>query len=173
MSLARWLYFLTVCVLTGCAGPIDPAESVQIATRDRFELVSGVLEASCGSLDCHGQVGRNLRIYSQLGLRQDASKFPGLGAGVVSAREIESNYRAATSLEPELLSLVVRDQGKDPERLTLIRKARGAEEHKGGKAIVSGGAADRCLISWLASRVDESACADGAVIARPEVVPPG
>ena len=172
MSLLRLHCALMVCVLAGCAGPIDATESLPIATRDRFELVSGVLEASCGSLDCHGQVGRNLRIYSQLGLRQDTSEFPGLDAGVPSAREVDSNYRAATSLEPELLSLVVGDQGKDPERLTLVRKARGAEEHKGGKAIATGGAADRCLISWLASRVDESACAEGAVIARPDVVPP-
>ncbi len=151
-----------------CAGPSNTTEQVQVATRTRFELVSGVLGARCGSLDCHGQVGRSLRIYSQLGLRQDADDYPGLEAGIVSETEVEANFRAATTLEPEIMAAVVSDQGRNPERLTLVRKARGSEDHKGGQAIVTGSTSDRCILSWLASDVDDSACTEGALVVRPD-----
>ena len=153
---------------TGCAGPDNPSELQQVATRARFELVSGMLGAHCGSLDCHGQVGRSLRLYSQLGLRLNPAEFPSLDAGLVSESEVEANYRAAVALEPELLALVVREHGQNPERLTLLRKARGAEEHKGGAAIARGSAADQCLTSWFASQVDETACAEGTLLTRPD-----
>ena len=41
--------------------------------------VSRLLEKRCGTLDCHGQVGRSLRLYGQFGLRfveGDASNQP-------------------------------------------------------------------------------------------------
>ncbi len=159
---------LLTLVAAGCAGPANPTERVTIATRARFELVSGVLGARCGSLDCHGQVGRSLRIYSQLGLRLDANEFPGLDAGVVSEGEVLANYWASVSLEPDTMALVVSDQGRDPERLTLVRKARGSENHKGGAAIAAGSAADHCILSWLSSDVDDTACGEGALVTRPD-----
>jgi hypothetical protein len=164
---------LLMLVTAACAGPANPTERVAVATRARFELVSGVLGARCGSLDCHGQVGRSLRIYSQLGLRLADNEFPGLEAGVVSESEVEANYRASVSLEPETMALVVRDEGRDPERLTLVRKARGSENHKGGAAIAAGSAADHCVLSWLASDVDDLACGEGALVTRPDAgLPP-
>jgi hypothetical protein len=54
---------------------------------------------------------------------------------------------------------VVAEKGQDPSRLTVVRKARGEEHHKGGERIVPGDAADVCLLSWLGSAVDSDACA--------------
>ena len=36
---------------------------------DYVDYVSPVLEKRCGTLDCHGQLGRPLKFYSQNGLR--------------------------------------------------------------------------------------------------------
>ena len=57
-----------------------------------------------------------------------------------------------------MLSEVVSAAGADPERLTLVRKARGLEDHKGGTVFHSGDDADRCLVSWLADQTDTAAC---------------
>jgi len=158
---------LSLLVLA-CAGPSDPTEHLQVPTLERFELVSGMLGARCGSLDCHGQVGRSLRLYSRAGLRRDPAAFPNVDAGVVSETEVDDNYRAAITLEPEVLALVVRDQGANPERLTLLRKARGAENHKGGAAIALGSPSDRCLLSWLSGQVEQASCEAGALVVRPD-----
>jgi hypothetical protein len=134
--------------------------------------VSGVLGTGCGSLDCHGQVGRSLRIYSQAGLRLDADAFPNVDGGTATSPEIEANYQAVIALEPEILALVLRDHGDQPERLTLVRKGRGSESHKGGVAIAVGSTSDRCILSWLSSALDEAACTDGALIPpRPAASP--
>jgi hypothetical protein len=157
--------------LVGCTGPSDPTEQLAVQSSAHFELVSGVLGTGCGSLDCHGQVGRSLRIYSQAGLRLDPEAFPSLDGGTVSSVEIEANYQAVIALEPEVLALVLRDHGENPERLTLVRKGRGSESHKGGAAIAVGSTSDRCILSWLSSALDETACTDGAMIPQRPVTP--
>ena len=65
---------LIVMSASDCA--VDTQRSEQVATRDAtaFEAhVQPYLEASCATLDCHGAQGRALRLYSELGLRAQAS----------------------------------------------------------------------------------------------------
>ena len=62
-------------------------------------------------------------------------------------------------LEPEVMSAVVSQGGAQPERLTLVRKARGTEAHKGGSLMNAGDDRDVCLTSWLAGKTDTVACA--------------
>lgn len=119
--------------------------------------VSLVLERRCGTLDCHGQLGRPLRIYGQRGLRfiDDAGNFPG-GASTTET-EHQLNYQAVIGLQPELMTLVV--QGQDPpEALMLLRKPMQLERHKGGPVFVSGDAAYDCITSWLGHQTDVQSC---------------
>jgi hypothetical protein len=74
-------------------------------------------------------------------------------------------------LEPELLSQVVADQGRRPERLTIVRKARNLEHHKGGKLFSAGDDRDRCFTTWLAGAVDAAACQRGQQTTRPGAPP--
>lgn len=124
--------------------------------------VSLVLERRCGTLDCHGQVGRPLRIYGQDGLRyvDDAGNFP--GGALTTETEHELNYQAVIGLQPELMTLVV--QGQDqPEVLMLLRKPMQLERHKGGPVFVSGDAAYTCITSWLSGMgTDFKSCAAAA-----------
>jgi hypothetical protein len=118
--------------------------------------VSAFLDHRCGSLDCHGQVGRNLILYGHEGLRLDPADVP--GGSDTTAAEIAANYDSVVGLEPELMAAVVEEGGAHPERLTLVRKARGTEHHKGGALVIPGDIQDQCLIGWLAGMPNDFAC---------------
>ncbi|MEY4581257.1 MAG: hypothetical protein RL701_5960 [Pseudomonadota bacterium] len=72
--------------------------------------------------------------------------------------EIAQDYTSVVGLEPELFWKVVADGGARPERLSLVRKARGSEHHKGGTVFHAQDEPDTCLTSWLAGEPDTNAC---------------
>ena len=146
-------------VLPACASAPDGNARIAIVAPSvaSFPAVGAFLEQRCGTLDCHGQVGRSLRLYGFVGLRLDPADVP--GGRATTPNEIEADYQSVVGLEPEILAAIVQDGGARPERLTLVRKARGTDHHKGGALITPGDAQDRCLTSWLAGAVDEGACA--------------
>jgi hypothetical protein len=80
------------------------------------------------------------------------------GGAPTTADELNATYQSIVDLEPELMRAVVADHGADPERLTLVRKARGTEAHAGGAIVAPGDARDRCITSWLAGAADVLAC---------------
>ena len=72
--------------------------------------------------------------------------------------ELDASYLSIVELEPEIMKDVVAAHGANPERLTLVRKARGTEKHAGGTVVGVGDPRDRCLTSWLAGSADAAAC---------------
>jgi hypothetical protein len=124
--------------------------------RASFDRVADALVATCGTLDCHGQVGRNLRLYGNHGLRLSAKDDPGGNASTDEERT--ADYWSVVGLEPEVIDVVTREGGQNPERLILLRKARGTDKHKGGTLTRADDAFDRCLRAWLGGRSDEAAC---------------
>lgn len=150
---------------SGCYDVADHTACDSYGTRMSFAPVSNMLGARCGSLDCHGQTGRPLRIYSSRGLRLDPEDLSGHG-GTRSA-EHEANFLAVVSLEPELTCDVLRDHGRDPERLSLVRKSDGGEAHKGGAPLRGQQDGRACLLDWLAGTVDDERCALAAELERP------
>jgi hypothetical protein len=129
--------------------------------RTTFPPVADVLVHRCGSLDCHGQVGRNLLIYGHEGLRFAKTDRP-TANGSTTTDEYDEDYLTVVTLEPEIMSAVVAESGAAPDRLTIVRKARGTEQHKGGAIFVIGDPSDLCLTSWLAGNVNTAACSTGA-----------
>jgi hypothetical protein len=123
------------------------------------------LQKRCGTLDCHGQPGRPLRIYGQLGLRfpDDADNVP--GGNATTETEYLADYQAVIGLEPEIISRVVADPTNNPPtELTLVRKMRMAERHKGGQLVVAGDDGDQCITSWLAGATDYKACSSATAV---------
>jgi hypothetical protein len=160
-----------IVAMVACAGSPDATAITEVFAPDYNQFkgagaaanqagVSRLLERHCGTLDCHGQVGRAMRIYGQYGLRYvdptaDVLNQPGLQP--TTEVEFESNYQSVIGLQPEILSLVV--QGADPpESLLLIRKPELLERHKGGAVFVSGDDSYQCITSWLGGQVDLNAC---------------
>ncbi len=122
--------------------------------------VSAVLEKRCGTLDCHGQMGRPLRIFGLYGLRlisQDAANVP--GQQPTTQTEYVANYQSVLGLQPELMTEVVQGNAP-PTDLLLLRKPLQLERHKGGAVINQGDDAYTCLLSWLGGNMVAQACAN-------------
>jgi hypothetical protein len=156
--IARVLPFLVPGVLaavyafTACA----PIQNDRIGIEappysdDSFHPVADYLENRCGTLDCHGSSGRNLRMWGCEGLRLDPDASPASCGTPTTEAEYQATYRSLVALEPQVMTTVFAgcsaafaEGGVDypvgdpchPELLTFIRKARGTEAHKGGQLI--------------------------------------
>jgi len=154
------------CALTRCSTvPSDLRVGVDApsASEQSFGPVADYLDHRCGTLDCHGQVGRNLRIWGCEGMRLESTDVPQcsrqLGGRATTPAEHQETYRSLVGLEPAVMSAVVAGGGHDPELLTFVRKARGAETHRGGTLITPGDPQDDCITSWLTGTTSMSACA--------------
>jgi hypothetical protein len=166
---------IALASVASCSPPSKGELERQVATRAtpgtfRAAGVSTVFEKRCGSLDCHGAVGRNLRIYSSRGLRlpNEGGVLPGQGDTTLD--EITANYQSIMTLEPELTNDVVLNNA-DPETLLVLKKPLDIEKHKGGPTIRRGDDADRCIRSWMKedatlNPVDRDACTRAAVFPR-------
>ncbi len=180
MSGAR--YFVGAVVAAGlasalaaaCSGPSDPNIGVATPPEDaaNWHPVADYLDHRCGSLDCHGTPVRNLVIWGCSGFRVesgDATVAPGCrrqGGVDTTAAEYDATFRSVVGLEPQVMTAVVQGHGADPELLTLVRKPRGMESHKGGILITPGDYQDQCLTSWLAGQTNAAACAQAINIAE-------
>jgi len=159
--------------MLGCSAP-DKGELTRQPSTTRAALgpfeqsVSVVFEKHCGSLDCHGSAGRNLRIYSADGLRlpNDAGLRPGNGDTTTAERI--ANYQSLLDLEPERTRDVL--AGGDPYIMLIVKKPLGIESHKGGVPIRRGDDAETCIVSWLkadaATPVDLNACERAAIFPK-------
>jgi len=173
-TLLAGLSFVVVAApaCVGQIGDVGGGSDVQLEllapTRTGFERVADAMQPHCGTLDCHGQAGRNMRLFGGRGLRLAPGSNP--LDGDTTPAEYDATFWSVVGLEPETLTAVLQDKGADPERLSLIRKARGHERHKGGTLMTTGDALDRCLTSWLAGVVDQTACQAAAMYAAPGTV---
>lgn len=149
------------CDLSGSAYSSD-LQSTEQPSRATFKGPALMMVRHCGTLDCHGSNYRNFRLYGKGGRRLDPSHHP--DAPETTAAELDADFDAVISVEPELMSSVVAQGGRYPGVLTLTRKGRGEEAHKGGAPITKGDSADLCWTSWLKDDVDTAACAESVVV---------
>jgi hypothetical protein len=159
-SLLAPLGLASVAIAVALSCTPAPSDARFVATPPdtaSFPPVAAMLIQACGTLDCHGTVARNLRLYGDTGLRLSLTDVPSTLIATTDD-EVAQDYASIVGLEPELLSQVVAGGGVDPERLTFVRKARGTESHKGGAVVVKGDARDVCITTWLAGNADASAC---------------
>ncbi len=149
----------TVGFVQGCVD-LTP-NTVNCPPLEDFAKVSPLLEQRCGTLDCHGDIARPMRIYGQYGLRytedpDNDTLYTGNLAAPTTAEEVERNYYAVCGIEPEKMSIVQAGEA-DPESLTLVRKPRLTEKHKGGRIWNQGKVEDRCLVGWIQGDYEEGA----------------
>jgi hypothetical protein len=137
----------------------------------QFKAVAPMLVRRCGSIDCHGSRFRNMRVYGYGGLRLGSNRPD--RPERVTEEEARATFESVIGLEPELMRDVVSSGGANPERLTLLRKGRNEENHKGDRQLVRDDDADRCLTSWLANKVEEGACNRAGCVDGGVIVPTG
>jgi hypothetical protein len=155
---------VSVALVAACSGAPQARVGVIAPREDTFPLVADYLDHRCGTLDCHGQPGRNLRIWGCWGMRLDPKDVSSCSSGAATTPdEWEATYRSLVGLEPAVMSTVVQGGGAHPELLTFVRKARGTETHKGGQLIQEGDDQDTCIVSWLRGNTDMRACSCAAL----------
>jgi len=154
-------------VAVACSASPDPNAQVDVGDIDKasFKPVSLMLGRRCGSIDCHGSRFRNFRLYGFGGIRKVVTDTPETPA--TTQLEADENYDAFMTLEPAVMNDFIAAGRKEPGKLTVFRKGRGDEAHKGGKRIVADDPADKCLTSWLTSSVDVASCTAAAAEANP------
>jgi len=150
-----------------CSGTPNASSTVTILEPAYAEFVGGgsngsgvhtFLENQCGTLDCHGQVGRPLRLYSVDGLREPNEAGLISGAGALTPSELYANFLSVVGLTPEELNRVV--EGLDPPtQLLLLQKPLGLVSHKGGVRILQSNLDPMymCLTTWLEAPSGEAA----------------
>jgi hypothetical protein len=139
-------------VAFACTSPSpDACASEQVPDAASFPAVAAMLVQSCGSLDCHGTIARNLRLYGDTALRYALTDVPSTLIPT-TPDEVSQDFESLVGLEPEIMTEVVASGGANPERLTFVRKAMGTESHKGGAVIVEGDDRYVCVTSWLNDR---------------------
>jgi hypothetical protein len=146
------------CALIACTS-YDPNQRIDPGVGiggDQFLPVANAFLQHCGTIDCHGSKYRNMRFYGYGSERYSATDTP--GSPETTTAEAEQDYESVVALEPSIIRVVIADGGKDPERLTFMRKARGKEDHKGGRLMTEGDPTDLCITSWLASNIDLASC---------------
>jgi len=157
---------------SGCSNDLDStsagsSSSLSAPPRQGFELVADAMQLHCGTLDCHGQLGRDMRLFGQFGLRLDPAFNP--LTQPTSVAEYDASYASVVGLEPEAMSSVVRLEAP-VDSLAMIRKARGIEGHKGGQLVIVGDPLDRCMVTWLVGPLDMAACSTVVGTPRPPPV---
>lgn len=167
-SQVRWMArSVPLLLAAGCIAESESLPTEQLCpTAENFPIVSQVVERRCGTLDCHGDGSRSLRIYGRTGLRKPREATPGhVPGGLVAttAEEVQSTYLSICGLQPELMNDVTQNK-TDPSELLILRKGRLVESHKGGQVLVEGAAGDRCIYSWLDGVVDTAACNEELLI---------
>jgi hypothetical protein len=145
---------LFIAGLLACSAPGTERGATVGPSKQDFEFVSNAMNLRCGSLECHGSVYRNMRLYGYGSLRLSPSDLP---SSDTKAIETEESYRSIVGLEPELMYLVSTEK-TGIERLSLVRKGRGMDNHKGRAPMVQNADIDRCITSWLVGAVDVEAC---------------
>ena len=154
-----------------CANQSQPLQVGPLPDRDSFlaQGVSNFMEKRCGSLDCHGQIGRPLRIYSDWGLRYRSENDGKRVTGPTTDEEQRENYRSVIGLEPDQLSDCVVTQGAYVD-FQLIKKpldiSGGGINHKGGPVIRVGDGDPgwRCLHGWIRGEPSKQKCDEAAQI---------
>jgi hypothetical protein len=170
IALATWMTALTAVVGGSACSSVDSTAVSPLALPDRDQFinqgVSAFMEKRCGALDCHGQIGRPLRIYSVNGLRKSVGPKGTRDVRGTTPDELNDNYFAVVGLEPEEISQARITEGAFTDFLLLKKPLSiegGGVRHKGGPVLRSTDPGFECLISWIAGAVDSAKCADGII----------
>lgn len=137
--------------LVACTG--GPGEQVvlELDTAGYIAEVDGYVAIGCATLDCHGNAGRPLRLYSETGLRASSDRDLAL-----SMAELEANVLSFAGVDesPPLQHLVV---------LKPLAESAGGLAHVGGDVWADvNDPGYVCVLAWLEGRVgdEQDACAE-------------
>jgi hypothetical protein len=162
---ATWLVAIVgVFCSSACSVNSSQISDLSLPDRDQFtKSVSPFMEQRCGALDCHGQIGRPLRLYSVNGLRMQDSPMDKTmrDTRATTPDELVANYFSVVGLEPEEISTSNQTMGAYDDFLLLKKPLDiegGGVRHKGGPVLRASDPGFGCLTSWIGGQVDAAKC---------------
>ena len=168
-AFAIWITALALVFCNGaCSVDSTAISQVILPNRDEFinKGVNTFMAQRCGALDCHGQTGRPLRLYSTNGLRKNLSPNKGRDTRELQLDELTDNYFSVVGLEPEEITTSMATQGQYTQFLLLLKPLSiegGGVRHKGGPVLRSTDQGFDCLASWAAGSVNAANCQAGLI----------
>lgn len=169
VALATWAGAIMLLASgNGCSVNAGQVSPLALPDKDQFinQGVDTFMQRRCGALDCHGQVGRPLRIYSPNGLRLNDGPNGARDTRGIQPNESAANYYAVVGLEPEEISQCLVTGGAFIDFL-LLKKPLGLDQggvrHKGGSVLRSTDSGFDCLLGWASGQVDPAKCADAVM----------
>lgn len=149
-----------------CNIPTDNPDLGDLPDQKSFveSKVSLFMERRCGTLDCHGQPGRPLRLYSDWGLRLKPRDDGARNGAATTADEQRANYLSVVGLEPEAMETCFRTKGADRANFQLLLKPisieNGGIRHKGGPVLRPSNQDPgwQCLYGWVSGEVNKAEC---------------
>lgn len=157
MNIKHWLVACVALFGVGCITESDEGSSDLACPSDEdWPQVSQVVEKRCGTLDCHGDPSRPLRIYGRTGPRLDPAMVIG-GDQATTPEELAANRLSVCGLEPERMDAVVAGE-EDLLTLSVVRKPILDEAHKGGRVFLQTSPGFVCFSSWIEGQTDLEEC---------------
>ena len=142
----KLMLLLATTALLGCP-PSQGIETWSEADTDVYaNHVHAYVTVACGALNCHGNPGRPLRIYSELGLRIDPAlrttpTDEAHPATPITDEELQDNVIAFSTVSPLESGL---------QHFALQKPLAGGVDHVGGKLFADTNAPGYlCLRAWL------------------------
>ena len=170
MKRAVLFLLLGLCAIAACHG-FERTDLRGMPDREQFLAdkngVSLFLEVRCGALDCHGQIGRPMRIYSENGLRLGEGEGGVRDRSATTRAERNANYDAVIGLEPDAVADCFRTRGEYQDFQLLLKpldeSGRGVK-HKGGPVLARTNSDPgwACLYGWLSGTLDPARCEEAA-----------
>jgi len=162
----------SAALLGACSGPsANDTFSFTAPDGTTFPPVSDALEIRCGTLDCHGNFYRNMRLFGIYGVRLNTSLVT--GRDPTSPDEYQRNYQSVISIEPENFASIVANHGQGFDHWVVVLKGTNAEVHKGGQRMKKGDPTYTCLLSWVTGAVNMDACNQAVALMPPEPMSTG
>jgi hypothetical protein len=144
---------LLACVDQGRV-PLEPLDD------DRYAAdVQPYVAVACGTLDCHGDPGRPLRLYSELGLREGDAFRPRALSEALAPEPLSAQELAANVLAFRAVAGAHRAGGEELALSKPLARSAGGAEHVGGDIFDSTDApGHRCLRAWIGGEPEDGAC---------------
>jgi hypothetical protein len=152
-----------VLVAGGCARDQGVVSLDELDPESYARDVQPIFEARCATLDCHGDVGRPLRLYAETGLRarDDLRDLP------MTEEELLANVRSVEAVDPG---------SPFAEGLMVLKplaQASGGVAHEGDDVWQDREEPQaRCVIAWLSDESDDAAVQEACAAAAGEVALP-
>ncbi len=170
----RLLAAFALACAAACAATPDDASQPKLALGplspdDYAAFVQPVVERRCGSLDCHGQLPRGLRVYGRYAMRLPNGAGLSPGIGDTTPDEAHATYASIVGLQPEKTNELLQKANRTPDdayQLIFLTKATAIERHRPGPSLQKGEPAEQCLVTWLVGHVDQQLCQE-AVAKQP------